>query len=172
MLRNRYGIPLLQVYPGGGFIFNEGGHGVTLTVLPRARNSKSLALPFRLYVAGYVLMLLGGRWTFKKFPGSPPSCHTPDGVKITSKQVAERQETLTAADMNAMLDAIYKNGGSCDIAYVTLEFAYTHGMIGPWEFRWRRLRRSVGTWRRNAISGVRSVLRTRGTNSSLAGKSK
>jgi hypothetical protein len=43
-----------------GFIINEGGRGVTLSVLPKR------GLPFRLYVAGWVLMLQRGKWSFGK----------------------------------------------------------------------------------------------------------
>lgn len=43
-----------------GFIINEGGRGFTLSFLPKR------GLPFRLYIAGWVLMRQRGKWSFKK----------------------------------------------------------------------------------------------------------
>jgi len=56
--RNRHGIPLFQYNPAPvGFIFNEGGRGVTLTL--------TRMVPFRLYVAGWVLMYQCGSWSLR-----------------------------------------------------------------------------------------------------------
>jgi hypothetical protein len=56
--RNRVGAPIFQFNPAPlGFIFNEGGRGVTLTL--------TRMVPFRLYVAGWVLMCQGGEVSFR-----------------------------------------------------------------------------------------------------------
>lgn len=56
--RNRVGAPIFQYNPAPlGFILNEGGRGVTLTL--------TRMVPFRLYVAGWVLMIRGGKVSFR-----------------------------------------------------------------------------------------------------------
>jgi len=58
--RNRIGAPVFQYNPAPvGFIFNEGGRGVTLTL--------TRMVPFRLYVAGWVLMYQCGTWSLRHY---------------------------------------------------------------------------------------------------------
>lgn len=59
--KNKFGAPIFQFEPRlGGFIFNEGGRGVTFT--------HTKWCPFRLYIAGYVLMYnKTEKWTFKRW---------------------------------------------------------------------------------------------------------
>ena len=59
-----------------------------------------------------------------------------------------------------------------DLDIVLPMFRREYEPINPLEFQWRKLLRLVGTWRRNAISGVRSVLRTLGTSFSRVEKNK
>lgn len=56
------GVPVFQFEPRvRGFLFNEGGRGVTFTSIPTVR--------FRLYVAGVVLDHVGGKWrVWRKSP--------------------------------------------------------------------------------------------------------
>lgn len=59
--RNNNGIPIFQINPAPfGFIINEGGRGITLTC--------TRAVPFRLYVAGYVVMWHKNKLTFRGRP--------------------------------------------------------------------------------------------------------
>jgi hypothetical protein len=63
--RNGCGAPWIQFSPTKqlrGFIFNEGGRGVTLGVL------LDTDVPVRLYVAGWVLTLCGKKWFLRRPP--------------------------------------------------------------------------------------------------------
>ena len=62
-----------------------------------------------------------------------------------------------------VLCVVEKCGYVQEYIFLTTDVAYKRGLIGPWEYRWRKSKRSVGTLMRNAISGVLSALRTLGT---------
>lgn len=60
--RNKLGAPIFQYNPAPlGFIFNEGGRGVTLTL--------TRMIPFRLYLGGWVLMYRGREWSLTNTKG-------------------------------------------------------------------------------------------------------
>src|SRR6267142_4453618 len=73
---------------------------------------------------------------------------------------------LDVEKFNALLDRVYKDGGSCDVCFIPLERAREEGLIGPLEYQWRRLLRwfrSLGTSKLSASSGARSAPLTPGT---------
>lgn len=90
-----------------------------------------------------------------------------DGGDFRATMCDAERNQITKEHYQKMLAVIYAQGGSCDIAYINVERAYQWGFIGPWRYRWlklvRALRRSLGTWGRNANSGARSARRTAGT---------
>lgn len=69
---------------------------------------------------------------------------------------------LTNDDLIRVIDRLYTHGGTPDILYVTPESAHARGLIGCGRYKWLLLKRSVGHWKRNALSGVQSALRTIG----------
>lgn len=53
----------------------------------------------------------------------------------------DKKHEIAHAEFNRLLREIYEHGADPDIVYMTLERAFAYGMIGLWEFRWRRLLR-------------------------------
>jgi hypothetical protein len=67
------------------------------------------------------------------------------------------------ADFNELMAEIQEKGASPDVAYISIERAFEHGIISRRMFQWLKLKRSVGTFLRNVISGNRSAPPTRGS---------
>lgn len=88
-------------------------------------------------------------------PGRIIEIHGPVEESVVSREAFDK-----------LLEMIYDEGASPDIAYVSYDHAYERGIIGYWTWRWLKLRsalRSAGTWMRSALSGGRSAPPTRGT---------
>jgi len=83
-----------------------------------------------------------------------------DGLRFFQQNLTIRGDgsQLTPADITNFMIRSYQQTGSPDFCPCQ----------PTRESRWLRLKRSVGTWSRNAFSGVRSALRTLGTR--LTGK--
>ncbi len=62
--------------------------------------------------------------------------------RVTVRDLAGHKPPFDHTQLNVLLDEVYAKGGSCDFAYVTLEFARQHGLIGPWHYAWLK----VGRW--------------------------
>lgn len=79
------------------------------------------------------------------------------GEAPTLANIAERELTNHLED-------IYQNGAKPDFLLISPELAYEQGLIGKWEFRWRKLRQRIrGIWSRKGSSGGRSAPPTGGT---------
>jgi len=67
--------------------------------------------------------------------------------------------------VEAELERVYREGGSPDYALITIEQARRYGLIGPLEYQWRRLHRSLcrGISKLRGSFGGASARRTRGT---------
>jgi hypothetical protein len=85
--------------------------------------------------------------------------------RLTARQVYIKETCgeLSQESFTELMDAIYKSGASCDVAYISYENAYYHGVITLTEYRWLKFKSSLGSLKRSVISGVRSVLRTLGS---------
>jgi len=76
---------------------------------------------------------------------------------------------LTREDFDRMLEYVYATGGSPDFVYYNeagIDRLWRIGALTLKEYAWLKLRfrlHWLGTWTRNAISGVRSALRTLGS---------
>lgn len=86
-----------------------------------------------------------------------------DRYRLTMKEICAKEGVISRNSFNEMLDTIYKSGSSCDIAYISYESAYYHGVITLTEYRWLKFKFSLGSLKRNVISGARSALRTLGS---------
>jgi hypothetical protein len=77
----------------------------------------------------------------------------PTAAAVLTKQIDE------------MLARVYREGGSPDYALITIEQARSYGLIGPLEYQWRRLRRSLsrGISKLRDSFGGASVRPERGT---------
>ncbi len=74
--------------------------------------------------------------------------YVPRYLKQDKAEWLWRHEFIKHEDLDILLPL-------CRVEYLPIDL---------WEFRWLKLKKSVGTWVRSVTSGVRSALRTAGTS--------
>jgi hypothetical protein len=85
------------------------------------------------------------------------------GIKGDLPENKYRDE-ITEIKRNEAIDDAYAAGGTPAVVEVSLEAAFDRKLIGPLEFRWRKLlRRLVGTLKRKGSFGAPSAPPTPGT---------